>query len=220
MVDFKEKEEYNIDDLVKIMTILRSPEGCPWDREQNSQSIRNNILEESYEVVEAIDNSDYVLLCEELGDILLQVVFHSAINEAEGRFSFNDVVDGVCKKLILRHPHVFKGDVVTTADDVLKKWDEIKFKSKGQNELFDKLDSISKALPSLVKAQKIQKRLKNFGKDPVSVCDSIDIRENDDLLMTYGKELFLLSNKAYNDKIDCEEALQKFNNAIISEIKK
>ena len=107
MVDFEQKEHYKIEDLLDIMKILRGENGCPWDQVQTHQSIRKNMIEETYEVVEAIDKEDPILLQEELGDVLMQVVFHSQIEESEGRFTFDDVCDGVCKKLIVRHPHVF-----------------------------------------------------------------------------------------------------------------
>ncbi len=110
-MDFETKDRYGIQDLLKIMEMLRAPGGCPWDREQTHESIRKNMIEETYEVVEAIDNQDSELLKEELGDVLLQVVFHSRIEQEAGRFDFDDVCDGICKKLIVRHPHVF-GDVI------------------------------------------------------------------------------------------------------------
>ena len=106
----KAKENYKIGDLIEIMSILREPGGCPWDREQNHHTIRRNLIEETYEVVEAIDKDDMTLMQEELGDLLLQVVFHARIAEEDNKFDFDDVADGICRKLILRHPHIF-GDV-------------------------------------------------------------------------------------------------------------
>ena len=109
MVDFQCKDYYSMDDLLRIMELLRTPEGCPWDRAQTHQSIRRNMLEEAYEVAEAIDQQDPVHLQEELGDVLLQVVFHARMAQEAGQFDFGDVVDGICKKLVFRHPHVFGG---------------------------------------------------------------------------------------------------------------
>ncbi len=106
-VDYKQKGHYEIDDLLEIMRLLRSPDGCHWDREQTNQSIRSNLLEETHEAIEAINQGDANLLCEELGDILLQIVFHCQIQQENSQFGFSDVVDGICKKLIIRHPHVF-----------------------------------------------------------------------------------------------------------------
>ena len=110
------KESYSIDDLIKIMEVLRSEGGCPWDREQTHKSIRNNLIEETYEAVEGIDNGDDEILKEELGDVLLQVVFHARIAQEENSFDINDVSDGVCKKLILRHPHIFSDVKAETSD--------------------------------------------------------------------------------------------------------
>ena len=107
ILNFEYKDKYNISDLLRIMEILRSPDGCPWDREQNHQSIKKNLIEETYEVVEAINKDDKELLCEELGDLLLQIVFHSQMEAEQGVFDFEAVCDGICKKLIERHPHVF-----------------------------------------------------------------------------------------------------------------
>lgn len=106
-MDFKEKENYKFNDLIEIVKILRSPSGCPWDREQTHKSIRSNFIEETYEAVEAIDTDDKELLKEELGDVLLQVVLHSEIESEEKGFTIDDVCAGICKKLIIRHPHVF-----------------------------------------------------------------------------------------------------------------
>ena len=129
-MDFKEKENYNFNDLVEIVKILRSPGGCPWDREQTHKSIRANFIEETYEAIEAIDNDDTELLKEELGDVLLQVALHSEIESEKNSFTIDDVCDGICKKLIIRHPHVFGSVEADTTEQVLKNWDAIKMKTK------------------------------------------------------------------------------------------
>lgn len=134
-MDFKYKEKYNIEDLLTIMRLLRSEDGCPWDREQTHQSIRKNLIEETYEAAEAIDREDMPLLKEELGDVLLQVVFHARMEEEKGNFSFDDVADGICKKLIVRHPHIFADVTADNAEQVLANWDSIKKKEKGQQTL-------------------------------------------------------------------------------------
>ena len=132
MVDFTRKDKYNIEDLLHIMELLRGPGGCPWDAEQTHESIRKDFIEETYEVIEAINKNDKELLKEELGDVLLQVAFHTQIEKEENGFEFSDVCDGICKKLIERHPLVF-GDInVSSTDEVLTNWDNIKRKSKGQ----------------------------------------------------------------------------------------
>ena len=131
-VDFKFKDRYDFLDLVEIVKVLREPGGCPWDAEQTHQSIRENFLEETYEVIEAINKDDKDLLLEELGDVLLQIVFHAQIERENGTFQLSDVADGVCKKMIERHPHVF-GDInVETSEQVLENWDVIKKRTKQQ----------------------------------------------------------------------------------------
>ena len=130
--DFEFKDKYNFNDLVEIIKILRAPGGCPWDAEQTHTSIRENFLEETYEALEAIDTGNKELLKEELGDVLLQVVLHADISRTDGDFDIDDVADGISKKLIIRHPHVFGDVTVGSTDDVLKNWDDIKRKTKNQ----------------------------------------------------------------------------------------
>lgn len=164
-VDFSFKDKYNIDDLLSIVHILRSPGGCPWDIKQTHETLKKDIIEETYEVVEAINRGDAGLLREELGDVLLHVVFHTDIEREKGGFDFDDVADGICKKLIVRHPHVF-GDVkVGSAEEVLVNWDEIKRKTKSQQTVADSFDSVPRELPALMRAAKIQSRAANAGFD-------------------------------------------------------
>ncbi|MEG1874443.1 MAG: MazG family protein, partial [Angelakisella sp.] len=144
-----------MEDLLHIMRILRGEGGCPWDREQNHRSIRNNLIEETYEVVEAIDTDDRTLLREELGDVLLQVVFHSQMEDECNSFNFNDVCDGICKKLIHRHPHIFGNVIANSSEEVLKNWDIIKQKEKNQETTASTLEAVSRALPSLVRSCKV-----------------------------------------------------------------
>ncbi len=152
-------------DLLHVMECLRSPDGCPWDRVQTHQSIRRNMLEEAYEVCDAIDRGDAASLKEELGDVLLQVVFHSSMAAQEGLFSFEDVVDGICRKLIFRHPHVF-GDVsADTPEGALASWEAQKRQEKGQRTAADTLDSVARALPALERARKIQLKARRAGFD-------------------------------------------------------
>ena len=132
MVDFLHKDFYDVADLIHIVDLLRGPGGCPWDIEQTHKSIRNDALEEVYEVVDAIDNDDAAALCEELGDMLLQVVFHAKIAQDRGVFDINEVCDGICKKLIYRHPHIFGDKKLETSEQVLEMWDEVKKKEKQQ----------------------------------------------------------------------------------------
>ena len=157
------KEHYTVADLIEIMALLRAEDGCPWDREQTHESIRANFIDETYEVIEAIDLQDTALLREELGDVLMQVVFHARISEEAGDFTFDDVADEVCRKLVVRHPHVF-GDVeADTTDKVLVNWDKIKAETKQRNTLSDTLNSVPHTLPSLMRAAKIAKKAAKAG---------------------------------------------------------
>jgi len=156
--DFKLKNSYSVEDLVEIMALLRSENGCPWDREQTHQSIRNNFIEETYEAVEAIDNGDTELLKEELGDVLLQVVFHAQLENEKGSFNFDSVCDGICKKLILRHPHIFGDEVPSDSGKVADRWDEIKKESKGYETAAETLRAVPKQLPALMRSAKLQQR--------------------------------------------------------------
>lgn len=166
MVDFQCKSAYSYSDLLEIMRLLRQPGGCPWDREQTHASIRRNFLEETCEAVEAIDNGDSAALCEELGDVLMQVVFHAQIEAEAGRFSMDDVVDGVCKKLIYRHPHVFGTvDVHGSSDQVLANWETLKRAEKGQTSTADAVDAVARTLPGLWRAEKMQSKAAKAGFD-------------------------------------------------------
>lgn len=173
-MDFKEKESYNFDDLVEIVKILRSPGGCPWDREQTHKSIRSNFIEETYEAIEAIDTDDLNLLKEELGDVLLQVALHSEMESEKGTFNINDVCDGICKKLIIRHPHVFGNVEADNTETVLKNWDAIKMQTKSQKTQTQAIQSVSRALPSLMRSAKIQQKASKVGFDWENVDGALD----------------------------------------------
>ena len=174
MVDFKQKEKYDINDLIEIMRSLRAPGGCPWDAEQTHESIRKNLIEETYEVVEAIDKKDSGMLLEELGDLLMQVVFHAQMEDEKGVFNFDDVADGVCKKLIERHPHVFGEVEVSGVDDVLDNWDAIKRRKKGQKKGSEPMLSVPRELPALMRAAKIQQKASAVGFDWPDVSGAYD----------------------------------------------
>ena len=164
-MDFSLKENYKFEDLLKIMEILRSENGCMWDRAQDHHSIRRNFIEETYEVCEAIDNEDVDLLREELGDVLLQVVFHTRIEEEKGTFNIDDVADGICKKLIYRHPHIFGSVDVASTEEILNNWDELKKAEKGQESTTDTLNSVARSLPALIRAEKVQHKAAKVGFD-------------------------------------------------------
>ena len=162
MVDFIQKDCYNIKDLIDIIRLLREPGGCPWDAKQTHESIKKNLIEETYEVIEAVNKDDKELLCEELGDLLMQVVFHAQMETEAGVFNFDDVADGVCKKLVERHPHVFGEITVSGVEDVLTNWDAIKQNSKKRETVKEQLDGVCKALPALMLASKyVSKSMKN-----------------------------------------------------------
>ena len=220
-MNFERKSKYDFYDLVEIMKILRSPDGCPWDRVQTHESIRADFIEETYEAIEAIDTKDTALLREELGDVMLQVVFHSTIEEENGGFDINDVCDEVCKKLIIRHPHVFADTIADTPDEVLKNWDIIKMQTKSQKSQSEVLGSVSKALPALMYSQKIQKKAAKVGFDFEKTEDALSkvseelaelktaIDNNDDENMSeeLGDLLFSVVNVARFIKVDSEKAL-------------
>ena len=174
MVEWKDKLSYNFQDLIEIVRILRHPGGCPWDREQTHQSIRRNFLEEACEVAEAIDENDPEHLKEELGDVLLQVVFHTSIEEDAGRFDLDDVADGECKKLIYRHPHVFGNVTVNSTGEVLSNWEELKQREKHQDTQADAVDAVARTLPALWRAEKIKKKVSKAGFDWPDVSGALD----------------------------------------------
>ncbi len=179
MVDFQQKSNYSIDDLIEIVKLLRGEGGCPWDREQTHESIKADFIEETCEAIEAIDLKDTELLREELGDVLLQVVFHCRLEEEVGSFRFEDICDGICKKLIVRHPHVFGSVQADNTDQVLKNWDAIKMQTKGQESYTDTLTSVAKSLPALMRAQKVGKRAMRAGMDFRTAQDAIDCIANE-----------------------------------------
>ena len=179
MVDFQYVDSYGIEDLLRIMELLRAPGGCPWDREQTHQSIRRNMLEEAYEAVEAIDEEDPEHLKEELGDVLLQVVFHARMAEEEGLFSFGDVVDGVAKKMVFRHPHVFGAVRAEDSEQALDTWDAQKREEKGQRTAADTLDSVARSLPALMRAEKIQDKARKAGFDWAEMGPALDKAEEE-----------------------------------------
>ena len=219
MVDFMGKDAYGVKDLEEIVRLLRAPGGCPWDREQTHQSLRRGMLEEAYEVVEAIDQGSPEHLKEELGDVLLQVVFHADIERDAGRFDLDDVADGICKKLIYRHPHVF-GDVqVSGTGEVLSNWEELKRREKGQATNTDALEAVARSLPALWRAEKVQKKAAKAGFDWPEVSGALDklseelaelraaVAAGTNVEEELGDLLFSAVNVARFVKTDPEEAL-------------
>ena len=173
MMTYPQKERYDINDLIEVIRMLRLPDGCPWDKVQTHESIRMNFIEEVYEVIEAIDKNDTVLMREELGDVLLQVVFHAEIAQEAGRFDFNDVAAEVSEKLVRRHPHVFAQSKADTTDAVLAQWDKIKRREKGA-ETTPYLHGTGKGLPPMLQAWKLQKKAAKVGFDWTDAQGALD----------------------------------------------
>ena len=221
MVDFKHKECYTVSDLHEIVRLLRAPGGCPWDREQTHESIRRNFLEEAYEVAEAIDERNPSHLREELGDVLLQVIFHTCIEEERGSFTLEDVSDAVSKKLIFRHPHVFSTDRVSDSDEVLQNWEELKRQEKGQKTHLQALESVARSLPGLWRAEKIQAKARKAGFDWPEVSGAMDklreeveelqgaISEQSNVEEELGDLLFAAVNVSRFVACDAEQALSR-----------
>ena len=149
---------YSYEDLVAIIEKLRGEGGCPWDREQTHESLIPCLLEESYELMEALQNNDIPLMREELGDVLLQVLMHTQIAKEDGEFTLEEVIHDLAHKLIYRHPHVFKDTKVENSQEVLANWEELKKKEKNETSLVESMDRVAKTLPALVKTQKVQKK--------------------------------------------------------------
>lgn len=225
-------ERYGFDDLVLVMELLRAEGGCPWDIEQTHKSIRKDFIEETYEVIEAIDTDDPVLLREELGDVLLQIAFHSQIEREEGRFDIYDVTNDVCAKLIHRHPHVFGEVKVNNSDDVLVNWDKIKGEEKHRDTLTDKLRAIPPMLPALMRAQKVGKKASFFDFETAdAVFDKLyeeieEVREamkngsQDDINEEIGDLLLTVTSLARKAKTDSELALTCATNKFIDRFEK
>jgi len=165
MVDFENKPRYDVSDLRQLMALLRGPDGCPWDREQTHESIRRNLLEEAYEAAEAIDTGDSEHLIEELGDVLMQVVFHADIAQEKGRFDLDDIADATCKKLIRRHPHVFGNTRAKDGAQSLAFWEDVKREEKQHDCVADAMRSVAGSLPELWRAEKVQKKAARVGFD-------------------------------------------------------
>lgn len=161
--DLGNKKDFQ--DLLDIIETLRNPGGCPWDREQTHESLKSALLEECYEVIDAIENEDEDALIEELGDVLLQVVFHASIGKEDGYFDIMDVIGGISNKMINRHPHVFGNEEANTSEQVLVNWDEIKKEEKGIKTLTEEMQNIAKSLPATTRAYKVQKKTKKVGFD-------------------------------------------------------
>lgn len=232
-MDFQFKDKYNIDDLISLITLLRAPGGCPWDREQTHTSIKSNFIEETYEVIEAINKNSISGLREELGDVLLQIALHCEMESEKGNFTFNDVCDELCKKLIVRHPHVFGDAVANNTKEALDSWDSVKASLKGTKTASSKMDSIALELPALMRAQKVQSKASKVGFDWESQDGAfsklneeinelkIAISHNNqaEIEDEFGDVLFSCVNISRFIGVDSEEALKASTDKFITRFK-
>lgn len=221
MIPYEQKERYNIDDLVEIVTLLRSEDGCPWDKIQTHTSIRSDLIEETYEVIEAIDQDNPDMMKEELGDLLLQVVFHTNIEQEQNHFTLEDVCTDICTKLIVRHPHVFSTVNADTTEEVLKNWDNIKNETKHLETKTQTLEAVAKTLPGLMRAQKISKRAtkgdqKKMCKESMlemiteakhNLEDKVYLEDDKEIEMAMGRLLFTCATAAQFFGFQAEQAL-------------
>ena len=215
------------DKLIDIVKKLRAPDGCPWDRKQTLYSLKDALIEETCELIDALDNKDIENIKEELGDVLLHVVFHSQTACEDGLFNIEDVTCGINEKLIRRHPHVFKNEHYETAEQVKERWDEIKKEENKDKTAPDSiLDKVPKSLPSLMQAEKLQKKASKYGFDwenPEQVFKKLqeELNELHDAYKEKNKEhiseelgdvIFVLSRLATHLDISADESLRKVNN--------
>lgn len=226
MVDFQCKPHYDWEDFLEIMRLLRAPGGCPWDAEQTHGSIRRNFLEETYEALDALDRDDSEAMCEELGDVLMQIVFHAQIEAERGRFTMADVVDGVAQKMVYRHPHVFSGTMqADNSEQVLANWEVLKRQEKGQRSTADAIESVPHTLPALWRAEKIVGKTAKAGFNWDSIAGALDkleeeVRELREAVEAHraadaphgvreevGDTLFITSKIAQMSGVDPEDAL-------------
>lgn len=220
-VDFEFKDKYDVSDLISIVKVLRAPGGCPWDRKQTHESIKKNFIEETYEVIEAINKQSPEMLKEELGDILLQVALHCEMESEKGSFEFNDVANDIVKKLIIRHPHVFGEVSAKNEEEALASWNSAKAKSKGVKKESESMLSVPRELPALMRAQKIQKKASDAGFDwenSEGAFDKLSEEINElkiavsrgvksEIEDEFGDVLFSCVNISRFLKVDSEEAL-------------
>ena len=226
MVDFQCKRRYNWEDFLEIMRLLRAPGGCPWDAEQTHASIRRNFLEETYEALDALDRDDPGAMCEELGDVLMQVAFHAQIEGERGRFTMEDVVDGVAQKLVYRHPHVLRNTQVENSAEVLVNWEALKRKEKSQATTADAIEAVPHTLPALWRAEKIGSKTAKAGFDWDSALSALgkleeEVRELREALEAgeaeaphgvreeLGDLLFITAKVAQMSGVDPEDALHR-----------
>lgn len=223
------KEKRGFDDLVKIIEVLRAPNGCPWDKEQSHESLKRELVEECYEALDAIDEKNLDAMQEEIGDVLLHVVFQSLIARDNNEFDLTDVTDGICEKMIFRHPHIFGNEIANSSVEVIANWDEIKKEEKGYETLTDEINGIAKGLPALIRAQKVQKKaakvdfdFKNFEEATKALENEIkefkDVYKSKNMTRIedeLGDVIFSTVNVGRLLSLDCEEVLEKSTSKFI-----
>jgi len=220
------EENHDFESLVSVMSALRSEGGCPWDIEQTHSSVRKCLIEETYEVIEAIDKNDPVLLCEELGDLMFQVLFHARIEEEEGRFDINDVIRGITHKMIVRHPHVFADTEVSSSSEVLVNWDNIKRDEKKIKDPLDGLKRVPPHLPALIRSQKVQGKAKSklgyeIGEEKEAFAKISRILEKaDHTEEDFAEILFAVCTAGENRGLDLEALLSKRTDDFIKTVEK
>lgn len=233
MIEVEKEGKYSIDDLISIIAFLRTPEGCPWDREQTHFSIKKNFIEETYEVIEAINKHDTAGLREELGDVLMQIMLHSQMESERGNFDFSDICDELCRKLIVRHPHVFGSVEADNVEEALASWDSVKQELKGEKHQSQSMESIPIELPALMRAQKVQHKAAKVGfdwQDSKGAFDKIQEEINELLIAIshnsqseiedeFGDLLFSCVNVARFVDVDSEEALKHATDKFIARFK-
>ena len=232
------KDKYDFDDLRRIVSVLRSEQGCPWDREQTHETLKPCMVEEAYEVCEAIDifkeTKNSTNLCEELGDVLLQVVMHSQISSEQNDFSLDEVIDGVSKKMIHRHPHVFEEEALAPLDSAAlnKQWEELKTKEKGQSSLQEELESIPRSFPANIRALKVKKKAAKYGieQDDLEgafermeeslkmLKKAVNMGKNEGLEETFGRVMFDVVNISRFLQLNAENSLTNYTNKFINKL--
>ncbi len=219
--DLLTKKRFDFEDVVTILKRLRAPDGCPWDKVQTHESIRINAIEEAYELVDAIDRDDPVRICEEAGDVLMQSLFHTVMEEERGDFTVTDMLSELCTKLITRHTHVFGSERTATADGALSVWDRNKMAEKGQATFSDAVNDVPDGFPALLRAQKIAKRVEKGGWDAATVENferkfreeygefkaALQSGDREEIAEELGDVLFCTVELGRAAGVDCEIAL-------------
>ncbi len=224
---FEQKQTYGFEDLLHVLRRLRAPDGCPWDREQTHESLKKDLREECYELMDAIDEGSDEHIVEECGDVLMNIMFHPLIGEEQGRYDDRDVTTEVVRKLIYRHPHVFGTVKVSSSEEVLKNWDALKQKEKGQQTVADALKSVPRSFPALLRCEKVQKKARKVGFDYETAADAFykigeeteELREamksGQDVEKEMGDLLFAAMNVCRLLGLDGEETLHKATDKFI-----